>query len=128
MPIPHQGRRRLIAWRLLIEVSRTAHRALFPGRNMGGDLDLLFTLGAVVASYWEGKRATVSGVSAYLELDRKTTERRLTRLTELGMVHREGKAYLPTERVIGTTMHVTRVSRLIQEGSRQLAQLEENIN
>jgi DNA-binding IclR family transcriptional regulator len=104
---------------MILDCLRLVHRANFPAdRRFGSDIELLLVLGAVVGAKAEGVRATAAGTSAYLDLPRETTRRRLMELVELGLLTRSNGHYVPTRQVVAT--HVDIVTQAIKRVAEDL--------
>ena len=100
-----------------------AHHApgVLPEREARRGPRFVYSLGAVLSGYFEGKPTYTSKLAFYLEIDRKTMERRLQTLIRMRLVRREGRSYLPTETTLGTFDHVPRLARRIWGAAETLA-------
>jgi hypothetical protein len=114
------NKRRLVIWRLHLETTREMHKTFFHGR-LGSQLDLVYAFGAVLASYLERKATNTAKLAAYIDMDHNTMQRKLVALERLGLIERKGRnGWVPCPKVLTTTQHVPRLTRLIKTAADQL--------
>jgi len=86
-------------WRLVVEILKEAHRHRLPGRRFGPDVVMLLSYGAAIVTYSKGRLIRASDLARYLEIPRETARRHLNRLTDLGLLEREGNTFRPAQKV-----------------------------
>jgi hypothetical protein len=128
LPLPSgssRSRERLVIWWTVLELIRRSHRLHFPpGRLLTSDLTLVMLLCAAIATDIEGKPVVAGRLAAYLGLPRETARRNLDRLVKFGLLSRDGKNYLPTEKTLTTDErvmeHIDAIVRMIRYTSQHL--------
>ena len=80
-------------WFMVIEIIRRAHRARFPKRQLGSDLETCFVVGAAVVIAARGEKIRATNVGHYLEMPRESARRHLVKLVDLGLFRRKGAVF-----------------------------------
>ena len=86
-------------WRLVVDILKETHRRRLPGRRFGSDIVMLLSYGAAIVTYSKGRVVRATDVARYLEIPRETARRHLSRLTDLGLLEREGKVFRQAQKV-----------------------------
>jgi hypothetical protein len=86
-------------WRLIFDILKETHRRRLPGRRFGPDVAMLLSYGAAIVTYSQGRAVRATDVARYAEIPRETARRQLNRLTDLGLLEREGRTFRPAQKV-----------------------------
>src|SRR5215475_4004089 len=88
------ARQRLVLCRVMVDMMRTVHGAYAPDSEPFGSRLETFFIGLCVAiGDIDGKPFSVAKIAAYMRVPRTTVIRRLDRLQDWGLIHRQGRHY-----------------------------------
>ena len=84
--------------RMNYRIARQASRAFFPGQKFGDTLTVRAVGARVLLASLCGRRITASAIAREIEMPRSTVQRRLQELIDVGLVRRDGRGYVATEK------------------------------
>ena len=122
------ARQRLVLCRLMIDTMRSLHTAYSPPAEPFGNRLETFYIGLCVAlGDFEGKPFSVAKVAAYMRVPRTTVIRRLDRLSQWGLIYRQGRHYYLHKNALNSLMGMRsyqQIRRLLSRAHSELTVLD----
>jgi predicted transcriptional regulator len=101
MPLPSMNldeHKAVLVIRMNYRIARRASRAFFPGQKLGDAFTVRAVGARVLLASLCGRRITASAIAREIELPRSTVQRRLQELIDGGLVRRDGRGYVATDK------------------------------
>ncbi|MGZ3665690.1 MAG: hypothetical protein ACXVDA_14550 [Ktedonobacterales bacterium] len=115
---------RLPIWQLTLKLTRLAHAEHYPDGRLGEDIQLLYVGMAVGIGDLEDRPMSTNKIAGYLGLTRRTAQRRLDRLVELGAIWRDDTGYrLSRGKALAHTRHIPPAWHAVAAAAQRLPKL-----
>src|SRR5215475_13944822 len=123
-----KARQRLVLCRLIVDMMRTVHGAYAPDSEPFGSRLETFFIGLCVAiGDIDGKPFSVAKIAAYMRVPRTTVIRRLDRLQDWGLIHRQGRHYYLHDKRLNSLIGMRsyqQARRILSKATEELSALD----
>lgn len=122
------ARQRMVLCRLMIDIMRGLHGTYAPASESFGTRLETFFIGLCVAlGELEERPFSVAKIAAYMRVPRTTVIRRLDRLQNWGLIHRQRRRYYMNKRALNSLLGMRsyqHVRRLLEKATEELTALD----
>jgi hypothetical protein len=122
------AKQRLVLCRLMIDIMRSLHGAYAPATEPFGSRLETFFIGLCVAlGQFEDKPFSVAKIAAYMRVPRTTVIRRLSRLENWGLIHRQGRRYYMDQNALNSLLALQsyrQIRRALDASCKELSVLD----
>src|ERR1700747_3677321 len=122
------ARQRMVLCRLMIDIMRGLHGTYAPASEpFGTRLETFFIVLCVPLDELEERPFSVAKIAAYMRVPRTTVMRRLDRLQNWGLIHRQGRHYHMDQKALNSLLGLRsyqHIRRLLNKSAQELSVLD----